>query len=52
MLYNPIKEKGGKSVKYHLDELMDVMAHNLVGRDTKEHLEVLSSDGIMGPHQS
>ena len=33
----------------HLDELVDVMTYDLVGRHAKEDLELLSSEGILHP---
>ena len=33
----------------HLDELVDVMTYDLVGRISKEELELLSSEGILHP---
>ena len=33
----------------HLDELVDVTTYDLVGRHTKEDLELLSNEGIMRP---
>ena len=46
------KKKKKKVIQVlHLDELVDVTTHDLVGRHSREDLELFNSEGILRPHQ-